>query len=165
MNVADIDAFFAKHGLASRVERRDKPPTVVWTLRAAGFPVLIQGQENANRLRIVVFIAATVSVDQPQMAALLAANYHSALDARYAFADDAVVAAFLHPLRELAAEQFVLGFSQAVRCAETYGGEFSGGTLSFGPSPAGGNGAPKPQGQAESALAAITADLLKKIGT
>lgn len=164
MRIEDIDAFFAEHGLAGRVERQDKPPTVAWTLRAAGFPVLIQTQENANRLRIVAFIGAAGGLDRERLAALLSANYHSALDARYAIVDDALVAAFLHPLGELSREQFVLGFFQTICCAETFGGEHSGGTLNFGPSPAGGNGAPKPQGKAETAFAQIAAELVNKIG-
>ena len=38
------------------IDRQDRPPTATWIFQAGRFPVLIQTQENANRMRIVAFI-------------------------------------------------------------------------------------------------------------
>lgn len=132
MDNQDIDRFFADSGLTERIERIDRPPTAMWIFQAGRFPVLIQSQENANRMRIVAFIAEAAELDRDGLATLLEANYHTALDARYALADNQLVAAFLHPFRELTLTQFILGLYQTVNCAETCGTTFTGGTMVFG---------------------------------
>ena len=133
MRNRDIDAFFAESGLNDRVEKNVRPPNKMWLLRAQGLPVLIQTQKDADRLRVVVFIADGSQLDREELRRLLDANYHSALDARYALAGDDLVAAFLSPMAELDGERFVLGFYQALMCALTWGTHYSGGTLVFGP--------------------------------
>lgn len=132
MNNLEIDQYFAEAGLSDAVHRESHPPTEVWLFMAGDHQVMIQTQESANRIRIVVFIGESRELDRDELESLLEANYHSALDARYAIAEGHLVAAFLHPFEELTAEQFVLGLYQVIGCAETYGGANSGGTLVFG---------------------------------
>lgn len=132
MDNHDIDAFFHETGLAARVDRQIQPPSAMWVLQAGNFPVLIQTQEDADRIRIVAFIADADSLPPEALRVMLEANYHTAMDARYAITGEHVVAAFLHPLEDLTDEQFVLGFYQVVSCAETFGTHFSGGTMVFG---------------------------------
>ena len=130
----------------------------MWGFQASGFSVFIQTQENVNRMRIVVQIGDASTLSQPQLLTLLEANYHTALDARYAVTDDVIVATFIHPLRELTLTQFILGIYQSVHCAETYGTDFSGGTLVFGTSQ-GGSGI----GQGEDVIELVMDQVVRKI--
>ena len=132
MDNHDIDAFFHESGLAARVDRQIQPPSAMWVLQAGNFPVLIQTQEDVDRIRIVAFITDADSLAPEALRVMLEANYHTAMDARYAITGEHVVAAYLHPFEELNDEQFVLGFYQVVSCAETFGTHFSGGTMIFG---------------------------------
>lgn len=133
MRNQDIEIFFKEWELEDRVEHQSFPPTDMWVLEISGFPVFIQTQESANRMRIVALITDAAGLDDTELRRLLDANYASALDARYALTDGHLVAAFLHPLDELDFEQFILGFYQVLTCAETWGTDYTGGTLLFGP--------------------------------
>ncbi len=132
MTNQDIDLFFDKVGLRSHVEKQVQEPTWVWMFHVGAFPIMIQTQATANRMRIVGYIAEQTRISPNQIVEMMEANYHSALDARYAFTDEYVVAAFLHPFKELDGNQFVLGLYQVVSCAETFGSHYSGGTMVFG---------------------------------
>ena len=128
----DINQVIETCGLSDHVERHEDPPVFMWTLRVQGVPVLIQTQESANRMRIVAFVAQAEDVPPDGIVLAMEANYHSALDARYAITDDWLVAAFLHPFKELDGNQFVMGLYQTVHCAITFGDSYSGGTMVFG---------------------------------
>lgn len=132
MTNQDIDLFFEKVGLSGHVEKQVREPSWVWMLNVGAFPVMIQTQASANRMRIVAYIAEQGDIESTQLIDMLEANYHSALDARYALADGYIVAAFLHPFKELDGNQFVLGMYQVISCAETFGQYYSGGTMVFG---------------------------------
>ncbi len=134
MNNHEIEAFFEVQGLSEVVETTVRPPVQAWTLRGSGgrFPVLIQTQESADRMRIVAIIGDLSDFEPTILIPMLEANYHSALDARYALTDGQIVALFLHPFSELSLAQFVSGFYQVLHCTETFGTTFSGGTLTFG---------------------------------
>lgn len=129
MKNRDIDAFFERHRLTAQVEKSVRPPSETWSFRTGPFSVLIQTQEDADRLRIVAFISDAADLDRDHLRRLLEANAHSTLDARYALVEGRLVSAFLHPLRETSHAQFVLGLYQTLHCAETCGSSFSGGTL------------------------------------
>lgn len=135
MNNRDIDEFFDDAGLTHLVERSEHPPNVIWQFQGHGFPMFIQTQESADRMRIVAFIAEAKGLDVQDLGALLEANYHSALDARYALTDGNLVSVFLHPFEELSVVGFVSGLYQVMNCADTCGTTFSGGTMVFGASP------------------------------
>lgn len=134
MDNKNINEFFEKNGLLSSVQNDVSPPSSRWIFQAAGFPILIQTQEDVDRLRIVAFISDASNVSNDELNELMNANYHSAMDARYALTDDKLVSVFLHPLAELTEEQFSQGLYQVINCAETCGTTNSGGTLIFGPS-------------------------------
>ncbi len=136
MNNHDIDQFFESIGMAQLVQKLEQPPSAQWLFQAVGFPMFIQTQESANRMRIVAFINEINELCGTDFIRLLEANYHSALDARYAVSDGRLVSVFLHPLRELSREQLVDALSQVTNCAETHESTCSGGNLHFG-APAG----------------------------
>ena len=131
----DIDEFFNDADLSDLVERSEHLPNVIWQFHGQGFPMFIQTQESADRLRIVAFVAEANGLDAQDLGLLLEANYHSALDARYALTDGNVVSVFLHPFEELSVVGFISGLYQVINCAETCGTTFSGGTMVFGATP------------------------------
>lgn len=157
MNNAAIDAFFKESGLSESIETYVRPPNAMWMFQAGRFPCLIQTQESANRMRIVAFIADASRLDREELVRLMEANYHSALDARYALTDDKLVSVFLHPFAELSHTQFVLGLYQTISCAETCGSTYTGGTMVFGRSHGGG------AGQAEGTVPDLLSQLRRAI--
>ena len=135
MQNRDIDEFFDDAQLTGLVERSEHLPNVIWQFQGLGYPMFIQTQESADRMRIVAFITEAKGLDVQELGALLEANYHTALDARYALTDGNLVSVFLHPFEELSVVGFVSGLYQVMNCAETCGTTFSGGTMVFGASP------------------------------
>jgi hypothetical protein len=63
---------------------------------------------------------------------LLQANFDSALDARYAIAQDTLWGTFIHPLSELSDEEFLVGLAQTVNVVTSYGTSYSSGMFIFG---------------------------------
>ena len=61
----------------------------------------------------------------------LEANFHSALDVKYAISDDVMWSIFVHPLRELTENQLINALSQVYQAAETFGTSFSSTGLIF----------------------------------
>ena len=161
MTNADIDNFFNKLDLGSEVDKVVRPPNEMWQFHSGQFPVLIQTQEAANRMRIVVFIAEARKLDAEHLTTMLEANYRTAIDVRYAITDGHVVAAFIQPFQELPTAQFVMGLYQAIHCAETFGDSYSGGTIVFGASSGAGNDA-NPMESGVNALMNQIADRIRR---
>ncbi len=101
-------------------------------------PVLILTDVNANRMRAMVPIRAATDMTTDEILRVMQANFDTALDARYAIAQDKLWGAYIHPLSSLEKDEFISGLGQTVNIAKTYGTLFSGGSLSFN----GGDSAP-----------------------
>lgn len=110
MNNNDINDWFEENGLTSEVQCEFVPPSGHWQLHVGPFPVRIQTQESANRMRIVAYISGADGISNAEYVRMMEANSHSALDARYAIDSGYIVSLFLHPFQELDLLQFVLGF-------------------------------------------------------
>ncbi|QDT96840.1 hypothetical protein [Gimesia aquarii] len=158
MNNNDINVWFDDHGLSSEVQSQFIPPSGHWQLNVGEFPVRIQTQESANRMRIVAYITGAEGISIAEYQIMMEANSHSALDARYAIDNGYIVSLFLHPFKELDLVQFVLGFYQVISCAETYGKDYTGGTLFYGASQETGNASAMEQG-ADSFLESLTSKI------
>lgn len=91
-----------------------------------------------NRMRIVAPIIPTNQLSPQQVQAMLVANFHSALDARYAVSNGTVVAVFVHPLSSLQTNDFRSGLLQVANLAKSFGTSYSSGGLGFLP-----NGKPR----------------------
>ena len=70
------------------------------------------------------------------------ANYHSALDVRYAISDEMVMAAYIHPLDPLVEAQVESAVRQVASAVQSFGGAYSSGELLFGPGRNTGGGGP-----------------------
>ncbi len=102
------------------------------SLTVASVPVTVIVDPRANRMRILVPIASADGLAEGELLRLLQANFDTALDARYAVANDRVWSTFIHPLAELSAEQLISGVAQTVTLAQTFGDTYTSGAMMFG---------------------------------
>jgi len=94
--------------------------------------MLVVTDATAGRMRIITPIALIADLPDGAMARLMQANFDTALDARYAVAQDLVWGAFLHPLDTLTQRDFASGILQTHSIGETFGTTFSSGAVSYG---------------------------------
>ncbi len=87
--------------------------------------------EKNNRMRIISPITREDSLSETEKQKLLEANFHTALDARYAIANDYLWAAYIHPLKELNKAQVLDAISQVYTAALTFGTTYNSTGLSF----------------------------------
>ena len=84
-----------------------------------------------GRMRIIAPVRAVSDLSGSQVAAVLEANYHSALDARYGTSQGIVYAAFIHPLAPLSPEEVWSAVQQVANLVHTFGSTYSSGELVF----------------------------------
>jgi len=84
-----------------------------------------------NRMRIISPIHKLENITNEQITHCMQANFHTALDARYAISDGILWSAFIHPLKELTEGQVINAISQVYSCVKTFGTQYSSGTLIF----------------------------------
>lgn len=84
-----------------------------------------------DRMRIIAPIIDYAQVTTEQKERIITANFHSALDARYAVADGKLYAAYIHPLSPLQKRQLTGALDQVASLAHTFGSSYSSESLSF----------------------------------
>ena len=84
-----------------------------------------------NRMRIISPIADANTLDENQKTLLLLANFHTALDVKYAISDDVLWSAYIHPLRELTVAQVKDAVSQVYYANITFGTTYTSTDLVF----------------------------------
>lgn len=103
-----------------------------WRFQAAEHVVAVIYDESADRMRIIIPITNVDKVSSDQHTRMLQANFDSALDARYAIAQDLIWGTFIHPLSPLTENEFLLGLGQTISVVETFGDTYSSGMYTFG---------------------------------
>lgn len=88
--------------------------------------------EAHNRMRIFTPIADQKDLEKGEMEEMLSANFHAALDAKYALYSGFVVSLFTHPLQELTEDQFKDAIKQVAVAAQNFGTTYSSTDLIFG---------------------------------
>ncbi len=101
-------------------------------LTISDIPVLVMIDPLANRMRALVPVASADGLTEADLLRVMQANFDTAMDARYAVANDRLWSVFIHPLRELQREQLISGLAQTVVLARTYGSAYSSGLIIFG---------------------------------
>lgn len=96
-----------------------------------GVPMVLISDAVHDRMRIVAPAAEASKMTPAQKTAVLEANYHTALDARYAADGDILYAAFIHPLSSLSEKELRSAIEQVANLAATYGDSYSSGELVF----------------------------------
>lgn len=94
--------------------------------------LILVGDENAGRMRIMTPIARAEALDSSMYPRMLQANFDAVLDARYAMANGIVWSVFIHPLPPMDEAQFANAVSQVYVAAETFGGGYTSGALVYG---------------------------------
>lgn len=94
-------------------------------------PLICVYDENANRMRIISPIVETKDVAEEQLLNMLVANFHSALDVKYALSDEVIWSVFIHPLKELTDHQVLDAIDQVHAASVTFGTTYSSTSLVF----------------------------------
>jgi hypothetical protein len=102
------------------------------SLTVANVPVTVIVDPRANRMRILVPISSAEGLSPEELMRLLQANFDTALDARYAVANNRLFSTFIHPLAELTDDTLISGLAQTVTLAQTFGDTYSSGAIMFG---------------------------------
>lgn len=87
--------------------------------------------ESYNRMRIISPISEIKNISAEQFFACMEANFHTALDVKYAVSEEIMWSVFVHPLKELKETQIVDAISQVYNAAESFGTSYSSTLLAF----------------------------------
>ncbi|MEL6944558.1 MAG: hypothetical protein AAFO82_18005 [Bacteroidota bacterium] len=104
----------------------------LWTVTYGELPLLVITDERANRMRIFTFVKEESELEAEHIKSMLKANFHSALDAKYALSDGYVISVFTHPLKELTEAQAIDALKQVVMLAYTFGTTYTSTGWVFG---------------------------------
>ena len=88
-------------------------------------PIFVLTDEKANRIRIFTPVLEEKELKVGQMKAMLEANFHTALDAKYSLFEGFVISVFTHPLKEMSKEQLIDAMDQVVNLFNTFGSTYS----------------------------------------
>jgi len=84
-----------------------------------------------NRMRIMSPIIESYRVTEELKTLALSANFHTALDVKYAISDDVLWSVYIHPLRELSLTQVEDAISQVYYANVNFGTSFTSTSLVF----------------------------------
>ena len=93
---------------------------------------MIITDETNDRMRIVAPIAEVDSLDSDTLLNCLTANFHTALDVKYAVSNDLMWCVFIHPLSPLTEKQLQSAVEQVYSGTVTFGSTYSSTQLLFG---------------------------------
>ncbi len=102
-----------------------------WQFKIKEITFLCITDTKYNRMRIISPITESYLLNDKLKSAALIANFHSALDVKYAIAEGILWSVFIHPLRELSEKQVKDAVSQVYSANITFGTTFSSTSLLF----------------------------------
>ena len=102
-----------------------------WEFFVNEIPMICMTDEANNRMRIISPIKEMTEVPIEELEKAMEANFHSALDARYAVGEGVMWAAYIHPLKELTKDQAIDAVSQVYSAVITYGTLYTSTELVF----------------------------------
>lgn len=102
-----------------------------WQFMLKGRIMICISDESNNRMRIMSPIIAQNKLEYPDMLKLMEANFHTALDVKYAISEHLLWAVYIHPLEELQQNEVISAIQQVFTAAETYGSTYSSTGLVF----------------------------------
>ncbi|MEM8718830.1 MAG: hypothetical protein AAGE84_05915 [Cyanobacteria bacterium P01_G01_bin.39] len=108
-----------------------------WRFSINEISIIVVADPNANRMRIFSPVMDAQELTADQIQKMMVANFHTALDARYAISNGVVVTTFIHPLSSLQERDLLSALNQVSSLAETFGTSYTSGEVLFIP---GGNG-------------------------
>jgi hypothetical protein len=102
-----------------------------WQFAFFDVPMACLIDEHHDRMRIIAAIGSADEIDEEAKDAMLTANFHTALDARYGVSHGLVFSAFIHPLGSLERDLVRSALEQVASLVHTFGSHYTGGTLEF----------------------------------
>ena len=102
-----------------------------WNFMYKGKLLICIADTNANRMRIISPIAPQEELSKELILNSLVANFHTALDVKYAISDNVLWSVFTHPLKELSTHQVKDAISQVYFANATFGSLYSSTNLNF----------------------------------
>jgi hypothetical protein len=103
----------------------------MWQVEYVERVMLVITDEQHDRMRIISPVEIMDQVSPIQLEEAMIANFHSALDVRYAISEGILWTAFIHPLKALSEDQVRDALLQVYRAAETFGTTYSSSELVF----------------------------------
>lgn len=103
-----------------------------WQFFYSGTRMMCITDSNFDRMRIIAPIMEQKDMTEAQMRSVLDANFHTALDARYATNDGVLYSAFIHPLSPLQNDQLRSALEQVANLVSTFGSTYQSTDLTFG---------------------------------
>lgn len=103
-----------------------------WQLRVNDLIMVVLTDEKSDRMRIIAPITEVSKLDEGLLLDCLTANFHSALDVKYAISDGLLWSVYVHPLSILTEMEVNSALQQVYRAAATFGTTFSSTQLLFG---------------------------------
>lgn len=97
-----------------------------------GVPMACISDVRHDRMRLIAPVRKTSELTPAEKDRILEANFHTALDARYATSRETLYAVFVHPLSSLTEKDLRAAIHQVSTLAKTFGTSYSSGDLSFG---------------------------------
>ncbi len=104
-----------------------------WQFTFGDHLVMVITDEAANRMRIFSPVISEKDIEADHHVKMLEANFHSALDAKYALYEGFVISVYTHPLRELTPDQLVDAARQVIILAATFGTSYQSTDMIFSP--------------------------------
>jgi hypothetical protein len=102
-----------------------------WELTLAETKMLCLTDETHDRMRIITPVRLLEEATSQEVLSCLEANFHTALDVKYASADGMIWVAFIHPLSPLQDGQLIDALAQVRSAAVTYGTIYTSTDLVF----------------------------------
>ena len=103
-----------------------------WQMKLKELPMIVLTDETNDRMRIIAPIIEASRLDEDLLLDCMTANFHSALDVKYAISDGILWSVYIHPLSPLNDEQVRDAVQQVFLAAATFGTSFSSTPLLFG---------------------------------
>lgn len=118
--------------LLKRVDKNLRVAGNVIEFEVEGHPLVLIYDEAADRMRLMSPVTKVVNLKEGELLRVMQANFESALDARYAIANEMLWSVYVHPLSPLTEEQFVVAIGQTINVVVTFGQSYSSGVFVFG---------------------------------
>ena len=103
-----------------------------WQMKLKELPMIVLTDETNDRMRIIAPIIEASRLDEDLLLDCMTANFHSALDVKYAISDGILWSVYIHPLSPLNEAQVRDAVQQVFLAAATFGTSFSSTPLLFG---------------------------------
>jgi hypothetical protein len=102
-----------------------------WELKVNDVQIISFTDTEHNRMRIISPIAESTAINDDLLKAAMVANFHTALDVKYAITDGVLWSVFIHPLKELSESQVRDALSQVYYANINFGSTFASTSLTF----------------------------------